>query len=141
MVKMYLSINNNEEVILLPITPEKYGVKESWNNQELAGLYQALNIRKYKGLSGISISSFFPVRDYPFLLNREMWGMDYVDKIRRWQSRMLPLRFIALNDDKSLNTLTINMAVTIETFDTEIGKDGDIYYTLDLKEFTFIEVK
>ena len=141
MVKIYLSINNNEEVILLPVTPEKYGLKESWNNQEVVGIYQALNIRKNKGLSTIAISSFFPTKDYPFLLNRTMWGMDYVEKIRKWQKRMVPIRIVITSDNKSMNTLSINMAVTIDDLETETGKDGDIYYTLNLKEFVFVEVK
>jgi len=137
MVKVYISINNSEEVILLPVTPPEYEVSENWNNQEVAGLYQALNIIQYKGLAKIDISSFFPVRDYPFLLNRNRWGIEYVNTILRWTKRSVPIRLIIIKDGST----EVNMAVSIDGFTYATKKDGDIYYTLNLKEFTFIEVR
>ena len=83
MVKVYLSINNNSEVILLPVTPSEYEIDERWDNKEIDGLYQALNIITKKGLSMVNLESFFPVKDYPFSLNKTMFGSDYVDTIKR----------------------------------------------------------
>jgi hypothetical protein len=136
MVKIYLSINNNEEVILLPVTPEEYEISEPWNNQEVEGLNQVMNIIQTKGLSSLSIESFFPSKDYPFLLSRDMWGMEYVETIKRWRERRVPLRLIITNDGKA----EINMAVTIDNFTYSKDKSGDIKYKLDLKEFKFVEV-
>src|SRR6056297_564282 len=136
MVKIYLSINNNEEVILLPVTPEEYEISEPWNNQEVEGLNQAMNIIQNKGLSSLSIETFFPSKDYPFLLSRDMWGMEYVETIKRWRERRVPLRVIITNDGET----EVNMAVTIDGFTYSKDKSGDINYKLDLKEFKFVEV-
>ncbi len=136
MVKVSLSINNNEEVLLLPVTPAEYEIKEPWNNQEVAGLYQSLNIIQHRGLATMEIDSFFPIRDYPFLLNRNMWGMDYVVKIQKWRKARLPLRVVITNN----GVTEINMPVTIDEFSYKVKKDGDIYYTLSLKEFAFVKV-
>lgn len=136
MVKFYISINNNEEVILLPVTPEEYEVSEEWENQEVAGLRQPMNIIQNKKLATTSIESFFPSKDYPFLLNRSMWGMEYVEAIKRWRQRRVPIRFIITKEGKPI----VNMPVTIDFFTYSEDKSGDIKYTLDLKEFTFVEV-
>ena len=136
MVKIYLSINNNEEVILLPVTPEEYEISEPWNNQEVEGLNQAMNIIQNKGLSSLSIETFFPSKDYPFLLSRDMWGMEYVETIKRWRERRVPLRLIISNDGET----EVNMAVTIDNFSYSKDKSGDVKYKLDLKEFKFVEV-
>lgn len=138
MVKVFLSINNNEEVVLLPVTPAEYEVKHAWNNVEVAGLRQSMNIIQNKGLALLEpLSSFFPIRDYPFLLNREMWGMDYVNTFLRWQERRVPIRLIITNNDNT----DVNMAVTIDELTHRVGKDGDIYYNLHLKEFPFVKVR
>lgn len=136
MVKIYISINNNEEVILLPVTPEEYEISEEWENQEVAGLRKPMNIIQNKKLATTSIESFFPSKDYPFLLNRSMWGMEYVEVIKRWRQRRVPIRFIITKEGKPV----VNMPVTIDSFTYSEDKSGDIKYTLDLKEFTFVEV-
>lgn len=136
MVKIYISINNNEEVILLPVTPEEYEISEEWENQEVAGLRKPMNIIQNKKLATTSIESFFPSKDYPFLLNRSMWGMEYVEVIKRWRQRRVPIRFIITKEGKPV----VNMPVTIDSFTYSEDKSGDIEYTLDLKEFTFVEV-
>ena len=136
MVKIYLSINNNEEVILLPVTPQEYEITESWNNQEVEGLNQAMNIIQNKGLSTLPIKSFFPSKNYPFLLSREMWGMEYVETIKRWRERRVPIRLIITDNGET----EVNMAVTIDNFTYSKGKSGDIDYKLDLKEFKFVTV-
>lgn len=145
MVKVYLSINNNEkkaatlaeEVLLLPVTPSELEMQESWNNTEVEGMYQNLNIILNKNLSSVELNSFFPVRDYPFVINREMWGMEYVEKIKAWQERRIPIRLVITQDGKTI----INMPATIDDFTYRIGKDKDVYYSLNLKQFVFIKVE
>lgn len=137
MVKVYISINNNEEVILLPVSPSEYEVSEPWDNQETMGINGPMNIIQNKGLGATKIESFFPVRDYPFLLNRELWGMEYVEKIKKWRSRKVPIRFIITENGNT----EVNMPVTIDNFTYGKSKSGNINYTLELKEFRFVEVK
>ncbi|MCO1599822.1 hypothetical protein [Desulfosporosinus nitroreducens] len=140
MIKVYLSINDNSEVLLLPVTPSEYEIKESWDNKQIDGLYQSLNIVTKKGLSTIDLESFFPVKEYPFALNKTMYGSDYVDTIKRWWDLRIPIRLIIVNTDPSIKLDTVNMLVTIDSFTHRTATDGDIYYTLALKEFLLVVV-
>lgn len=122
----------------LPVPIEPYEISSPWNNEEFNGLKQDLNLIGLRGLKTFDISSFFPVQDYPFLQNRNMWGMEYVDTIERWRDRRYPLRIIITSNDS--NVQNVNMAVTVENFTYETRRDGDIYYTLSFKEFPFVRV-
>lgn len=136
MVKIHLSINNNEDVILLPVTPPEIEINESWNNAETEGMNQNMNLILNKRLSGLQLSSFFPVRPYPFAADDALTGMEYVKKIKKWWDKKLPLRLVITKDGKTL----VNEAVTLDEFTYKIGSDGDIYYTLTLKQFIFVKV-
>lgn len=137
---MFLSINNNEEVIQLPVPPEEWGVSSPWNNEELSGLRSTIRMIGLRGLKTIEISSFFPSagHDYPFLQNRSMFGMDYVNTIERWRYRRIPIRIVIVDTDGKKN---VNLPVTIDEFDYRQRKDGDIYFTLRLTEFVFVDVR
>ncbi|HZG80033.1 MAG TPA: hypothetical protein VEZ13_04580 [Brevibacillus sp.] len=135
MINVFLSINNNAEVMQLPVPPPDYDVPSPWNNERVDGLQQTLNRIGLKGLRSIDIKSFFPIRDYPFLQNRSMWGMAYVDTIERWRDMRIPIRLVIV-DSKGAQSL--NMAASIDHFEWGVKKDGDIYYTLQMTEFPFI---
>jgi len=119
----------------LPVPPPDYDVPSPWNNERVDGLQQTLNRIGLKGLRSIDIKSFFPIRDYPFLQNRSMWGMAYVDTIERWRDMRIPIRLVIV-DSKGAQSL--NMAASIDHFEWGVKKDGDIYYTLQMTEFPFI---
>ena len=136
-IEVFLSINNNEEVIQLPAPPESYRIGSAFSNTTKETITQSLNIIGLRELKDFTITSFFPVRDYPFLQNRSMWGMEYVDTIERWRDRRIPIRIIIVSN---VPTLTVNMAVTIDDFDYSIKKNGDIQYTLSFREFSFVKV-
>lgn len=138
MISIFLSINNREEIFELPVIPETLEMDLQWQNEELNTMRQQLNLIGLKGLFNFEISAFFPVRDYPFLRSREMWGMEYIETIKRWLERRLPIRLVITNDDP--NGFALNEAVTIDEFTYRTGKDGDIYYTLTFREFPFVKV-
>lgn len=119
----------------LPVPPADYDVPSPWNNERVDGLQQTLNRIGLKGLRSIDIKSFFPIRDYPFLQNRSMWGMAYVDTIERWRDMRIPIRLVIVD---SKGSQSLNMAVSIDHFEWGVKKDGDIYYTLQMTEFPFI---
>lgn len=135
MINVFLSINNNAEVMQLPVPPADYDVPSPWNNERVEGLQQTLNRIGLKGLRSIDIKSFFPIRDYPFLQNRSMWGMAYVDTIERWRDMRIPIRLVIVD---SKGSQSLNMAASIDHFEWGVKKDGDIYYSLQMTEFPFI---
>lgn len=140
MISIFLSINNNEEVLQLPVPPSDYKVLSPWKNEQVEGLQQSLNLIGLKGSRSMEIKSFFPIdgHNYPFLQNRELWGMDYVNTIERWRERRLPIRLVVVDKTGKQN---LNMPVTIDEFEWEVRQDGDIYYTLQMTEFVFVSTR
>lgn len=137
MIKVYLSINNNQEVILLPVSPTEYDVGRSRDNQTMEGLKGSLIIAGLPNLKTIRIDSFFPYRDYPFLLSRSMFGQDYVNKIESWRNLRIPIRLVIT---ERTGKKVVNIPVLIDRFDTTTQPNLDISYTLEMTEFTFVKV-
>ncbi|RKD26681.1 hypothetical protein BEP19_15855 [Ammoniphilus oxalaticus] len=133
---IFLSINNREQVIQLPVVPSEFRIPNPQNHETFTTINQGdIRLIGKRGLQTITIDSFFPSKDYPFLRSRQYWGWEYVDIIQSWIDREVPIRLIITNTP-------INMAVTIDDF--EYGPrdgSGDVYYTLPLTEFKFIELK
>lgn len=136
MMDVFLSINNREQVIQLPIVPSEFKVPSPINNETFTTINQGdIKMIGLRGLKSISIDAFFPKRDYPFLRSRQYWGWEYVEIIETWIDRRVPIRLIVTNTP-------INIAMSIDSF--EYGPQdgsGDIYYSLALSEFPFINLK
>ena len=131
---IYLSVNNREEVIKLPVVPPSFTITKPRNNKKFETVSGAeLKRIGASGLKGITIESFFPVRDYPFLRDRTYQGQGYVYIIDTWVSRRLPIRLI-------ITDTPINMAVSVENFEYTIGQDSNLNYVLTLEEFPLINV-
>jgi len=133
-VDIYLSVNNREEVIKLPVVPPSFTITKPRNNKKFETVTGAeLKRIGTSGLKGITIESFFPVRDYPFLRDRTYKGQQYVYIIDTWVSRRLPIRLIVTDTP-------INMAVSLENFEYTIGQDSNLNYTMTFEEFPLINV-
>lgn len=131
---IYLSVNNREEVIKLPVVPPSFTITKPRNNKKFETVTGAeLKRIGTSGLKGITIESFFPVRDYPFLRDRTYKGQQYVYIIDTWVSRRLPIRLIVTDTP-------INMAVSLENFEYTIGQDSNLNYTMTFEEFPLINV-
>lgn len=135
MINVFLSINNNAEVMQLPVPPSEYNVPSPWGTEQVDGLQQSLLLIGLKGLRSVDIKSFFPIRDYPFLQNRNMWGMAYVNTIERWREMRIPMRLVIVDSN---GAQSLNMAVAITNFEHSVGRSGDIDYTLQMTEFPFV---
>ncbi|PAD72377.1 LysM peptidoglycan-binding domain-containing protein [Paenibacillus campinasensis] len=136
--QFWLKFNNGEEVLWFPVNPPTISAVSLHGFEDI----DVSNIGEYTiigngRLKEFSMSSFFP-RDYnasycqhPRL--KDPW--EYVKMIERWQRSGKPVRYIVTNTP-------INTAVTIRNFEYEErgGEPGDIYFTLDLKEYVFLKV-
>lgn len=138
MIRIFISINNNEDVIELPVIPEEFDVGSPFSNETFDSMKQQLNLIGLRDLKTLEIESFFPIHDYPFLRSRRLWGMEYIERIERWRDRRLPLRLIITNENTK--GFKLNLPVTIDNFDYGTEKSGDINYRLSLKEFAFVKV-
>lgn len=133
---IFLSINNREKVIQLPILPPEFTIQSPQNNES----YQTVSLGEIKlignrGLKSISFSSIFPAKKLPYSRNTSMFGWDYVNEIESMRDRKIPFRLI-------ITDTLINMPVTIDSFEYGMKSETkDIQYSIEFSEFRFLEVK
>ena len=126
---IYLSVNNRADVMCLPVLPSSFTISKPQSTEIFETVSQGeLQLIGVPKLKGITISSFFPVRDYPYLRDTSMKGWEYVYKIDTWIEQKLPIRLV-------ITDTPINMAVAVKDFEYTIKTDGDLWYTLELVEF------
>ncbi|OXS67524.1 hypothetical protein B1B04_22290 [Lysinibacillus sp. KCTC 33748] len=133
---IFLSINNRKQIIQLPIVPAEFKIPSPMNNETFTTINQGdIKVIGRRGLKALTIETFFPLKHYPFSRNRAYKGWEYVEIIESWIDKRVPIRLIITNTP-------INLAMTIENF--EYGPQdgsGDIYYSLSLSEFKFINLE
>lgn len=135
---IFLSINNREQVIQLPIIPEEFKVEFSNNNETFTTISQGdLNLIGNKGLKALTIETFFPNKEYPYAKSKNMPGDEFVEIILKWIDRKVPIRVVITNKEgKEL----VNLPVTIDSFNYGYDRVGDVVYSLELREFRFVGV-
>ena len=68
---IYLSVNNREQVICLPVLPAEFTISKGRSNEVFETVsHGELNLIGKSKLKSISWDSFFPSKDYPFLRDR-----------------------------------------------------------------------
>ncbi|WDV47144.1 hypothetical protein PV797_05430 [Clostridiaceae bacterium M8S5] len=132
---IFLSINNREEVIKLPVLPTEFKTNSSMKNQSYETISQGeIKLIGTESLKTISIQSFFPNKEYEFARDDKYKGWEYVELIEDWKKKRIPIRLTITNS-------LINMPCTIESFEYGLQDgSGDIYYTLSLSEFKYIDL-
>lgn len=132
-MNIFLSVNNGAEIITLPVIPPEISIKKGQSSEMFKTTDNAwIRIIGEPELKTISWSAFFPIRDYPFLKSREIWGFDYVFKLDTWIKQKLPIRLV-------IDVGNINLAVAVTNFDYTVGRDGNINYSLEFGEFNLLE--
>lgn len=146
----YLSFNNYEEVIRLPVNPETLEIKENGDSKSYTVIdVGEINAIAYPKLTEITIESIFPAQYYPFVVysgenaGKLLKPYEYVELIRKWMLSRRPVRFVfsglkAVNvqdtqtpdwlkqaNAQAQQTFTgdigINMAVSIESFSWKLS--------------------
>lgn len=139
-IQFWLSGNNGAERLRLPVNPESISVRTAQQftdiNVSQLGEYTVIGD---KNPTEFEISSFFPQEYNPSYCEYEdipnPWQV--VGQIETWQKNKMPIRL-------NVTGSHINYAVTIRSFNYEAekaGSPGDIYYSMSLKEYRFIEFR
>jgi len=135
---IYLSYNNNEELIELPVLPQKLEVTGNGNNKsvEIISLGEVTQLKMPK-LFSLQIESSFPLNWYPGCNveeNNLLDPFEYISKIEKWRKTLKPIRLVFIG-----SAIDINSPISIESFNyTEEGGDvGTWKYKLKLKEYKF----
>ena len=137
-IECWLSFNNREEVLQLPVTPF-FNIESTQLNQTVTLNHKGeVNLPGLRGLKTLTLESFFPHKghNYNFLLYKDTLNpYQCCQMIQKWKESRRPIRVILTNTD-------INLAMLIESFSYG-QKDGtrDIYYSLSLKEYIFFNAK
>lgn len=136
---IFLSVNNREEVLQIPVMPSSFTITKPQTTEkfETVSGEEILLIGTPK-LKGISIESFFPVKEYPYLhhtYNPDMWGWDYVYMIDSWIQRKLPIRLIITYEHEDT---PINMPVAVTNFEYSMKTDGDLWYKIDFEQMNLL---
>lgn len=126
-------LQSNGDQIQFPVGPAEFGVNVKQNNSVInINNLGELNMIGKTGLKALTFSSFFPLQSYNFCACTPSDPKVYINTIEKWRTSGLPSRFI-------INGTPINYPVTIDSFSWTI-KDGtgDVYFTLELKEYVFV---
>ena len=126
----------NDSKFQLPVKPSDFTVAVTHRNTVVNVIQVGdVNLIGKTGLREITLSSFFPAKDYNFSNNSgRKEPIAYVEKIESWRKSGEPVRVII--------TGVLNMEATVESFSYgEQDATGDIYYTCYLKEYKKIKTK
>lgn len=129
---IYLSVNNRADILKIPVLPSPFTISKPQAAEVFETMSQGeLQLIGEPKLKSITISSFFPVRDYSYLRDTSMKGFEYTYKIDTWIQQKLPIRLI-------ITGTPINMAVAVKNFEYTVKTDGDLWYTLELEQFNLL---
>ena len=129
------SINNNAEIMVLPVSPE-WEIAEEQGNETYNGLSFNIRMIGNPGLRTMELSSFLPSKRYPFVNPyADINPQAYIDFFRRIKSDKIPAR-IVITDRQSVERL--NMAVSIDNFTYQYRANGDADFSLSMTEYIFL---
>lgn len=135
-IQFWLSWNNREEVLRLPINPSSFEISVN-NINHIININDIgeINLIGKSGLKKITIESFFPANDYDFVQYRGYPSPNECIKlIEKWRLSQRPIRLV-------ITQTPINDAFAIEEFKySQKDSTGDIYFTLELKEYRFLTI-
>ena len=132
---MEIWIKQGKEELRLPILPKQYELQFSRNNTEVnLSNYGGVNLIGRKKLATLALESFFPNQEYPFVQYKGFpKPRQCVHMIKQWVPN--PVTVI-------ITDAGIKMQMTIETFShREQDGTGDIYYSIELKEYRIPKVE
>jgi len=137
MMEYWLSFNNNAERLQLPVNPQEFQLTQG-NTNTVVNVYNIgeINLIGKGRLAEITLESFFPAQEYTFCAYTGFpRPYECVAMIERWRQSGKPIRLI-------ITETPINLACAIESFSyKEQDGTGDVYFTLELKEYRFVNVK
>ena len=123
------TLSANGQEVVLPVDMESYECRVGNNNEVINIINAGEYLMKGKtGLKSISLSSFFPAQEYNFAhYGGNPWGV--ADTIEEWRKNNETVEF-------SISGTSVEFKCLIESFVVgEKDGSGDVYYTLELKEY------
>lgn len=136
-MEIWLSWQNKAERLRLPVLPPSFEVVVgNMNTRVNINEIGNINLIGKSGLRELTLESFFPAQDYYFVEYHDFpTPYECVEMIEGWRKSGKPIRLI-------ITDTPINIPMGIEEFiHGERDGSGDVYYTLELAEYVFVDVK
>lgn len=139
-LNIIISVNNNEDKIVLPIVlAELPEIDVPQANSTFQAITGDINVIGTMGLRQLTINSFFPVnKNYSFIRNQATYkdGWKYIEWIEKYRKQYIPFRlFIA----ETSGDVRLNIACTIDSFKYHQNIRNDIDYSITFREYKFID--
>ena len=132
---MEIWISMDDDRMRLPVLPSTVEAGSTSNNTtiDINGRGEVMLLGN-EDLRTMTIESFFPNQDYTFV-EQFLKPWDFVSKILDWKASKKPIRLIVTGT-------VLNTEMGIENFNYgEMDGSGDVYYTLDLKDYRRLKVR
>lgn len=139
-MNIILSVNNAEIIKTLPVVPPDISIDEATNIETFQTMNSGeLILLGEEGLRSLSIDSIFPNHNYPWLKSGSSYdGWTYVDFIKKYKKEKRPMRIVITSKFKKE---VLNMPVVVESFSYSLDQTGDIRYSIQFKEYKFVDVR
>lgn len=136
-MEYWLSFNNGAEKLQLPVPPAEFELAQG-NVNTVINVYSIgeVNLIGKSKLATITLESYFPAQEYSFCVYKGFpKPYECINMIENWRKSGKPIRLI-------VTETPINLACAIENFNyREQDGTGDVYFTLELKEYRFLTVQ
>lgn len=132
MYRMFL--RGQSRTLELPVLPEKINVQSDGNNKtdnvlQLGEINQLQNIKLLK----TGWESLFPTRYAPYAaVATPLAPIEYIRAIQAWRAALVPVRLLITGTELDINQ---QMAVESLEYEERGGEPGDLYYTIELKQY------
>lgn len=135
-MEIYLYSDPNTDSIRFPVNPKAIEVNTPQKIETFETIGQGeLKFIGKEGARKLSLSSFFPVKQYGFRRDFRFNGMEYIRKIKRWRDLRIPVTILIDDLDIYFQCVIPNINYSIQ------DGSGDIYYTLELEEYIIPQIK
>lgn len=140
MARIYVSFNNQAEVIEIPILPEELEIIEKSDNKNhvLQNIGEITIINTCKEPT-LKLEGVFPSEYTPHVTSEVLKDpRDYIEALKKWRDSKKPMRLVVTG-----LAFDVNWPCTIETLNyrEDGGAVGDIYYAIEFKEYRWYKVK
>lgn len=136
-MNIVFSNEDRTEVLQLPIIPENLEINFPHNNETFSTIDSGdINLVGRAGLKSISLSSWFPMKQYSFAKSSVLApeGKEFFVKYKRERK---PLRVVIYNDS---GYTYHNETYVIEDFTFGFDRVGDMPFSLSLKQYVYKRV-
>lgn len=138
MERCVLSFNNRAEVLELPVPLQEWSEVSSHNTYTFTTLEKGdINAVGKTKLKTMTINSFFPSKEYPFLVVKDIkdpWTC--YNMVESWRLKNKPIRVVIVETEINLAMVISEFTVSKESMDGS----GDLYFSLSLEEYRFANI-